>query len=388
VEYAYRAVNIYSAYGATVTVSNSELRSSSSGVYIRGGDSEVEITDSILTDNTHGFYMYASGTAPTITGSTLTANSYGVALSGYTNNELNNPQPVITGNSIYDNTSYNYYTDSYTNASSTELDATGNWWGSTDPSVIVTTIYDQNDNSTSPVVNFGGHLDGEGGDTIIIFTITGITDTTVAENVAFSGISPILDGDTPIGNITYTISGSDADLFSVDPVTGLVSMVAQDYESPTDLDGNNVYEVTLTATDEDNNSANLPFSVTVTDVIEGGGGVVDTSYILNYEASSEPLPSDGTWNYVTGQTGFNFAVSSATLTNSPQTSYSGISQAYQFNGSGGCKRRHRYSMETQDTHLLNIDKNVRYPFTCEVPDRQRDGCPIISLSFHLPDRRQ
>ncbi|MCP3669449.1 MAG: hypothetical protein GY814_03230, partial [Gammaproteobacteria bacterium] len=92
---------------------------------------------------------------------------------------------------------------------------------------------------------------------------TGITDTTVAENAAFSSSSPTLSGDTPIGNITYTLSGSDASDFSVDPGTGVVSMVAQDYESPADDDSNNVYEVTLTATDEDNNSASLAFRVTI-----------------------------------------------------------------------------------------------------------------------------
>ncbi|MCP3672837.1 MAG: cadherin repeat domain-containing protein, partial [Gammaproteobacteria bacterium] len=44
------------------------------------------------------------------------------------------------------------------------------------------------------------------------FTITGITDTTVAENDAFSSSTPTLGGDTSIGNITYTLSGSDAGL--------------------------------------------------------------------------------------------------------------------------------------------------------------------------------
>ncbi|MCP4276572.1 MAG: hypothetical protein GY779_09500 [Gammaproteobacteria bacterium] len=154
----------------------------------------------------------------------------------------------------------------------------------------------------------------------------------MAENSAFSGTTPTLSGDTPIGNITYSLSGSDAGDFSVAPGTGLVNMAAQNYESPADADSNNVYNLTLTATDEDNNSASQAFSVTVTDVSEGGGGVVDTSYILNYEATSETIPSDGTWNYATGQSGFDFTLTGATLTN---TGYAGITQAYQFDGSGG-----------------------------------------------------
>ncbi|MCP4490587.1 MAG: hypothetical protein GY820_25220, partial [Gammaproteobacteria bacterium] len=90
--------------------------------------------------------------------------------------------------------------------------------------------------------------------------------------------------------------------------------------------------VTWTATDANGNSTQATQNVTVTDVTEG---IVDTSYILNYEASSEGLPSDGTWNYITGQTGFDFTISNATLTNSPQSSYSGITQAWQFDGTGG-----------------------------------------------------
>ncbi|MCP4238762.1 MAG: hypothetical protein GY770_35195, partial [Aestuariibacter sp.] len=167
VEYADRAVELYYVTGATVMVSNSELRSSNYGTYIGyGGDLSLTITDSTLTDNTYGLYMNQSGTAPTITGSTLTANQYGVLLSGSTSNDQLNPQPVITGNSIYGNTSYNYYTSGYANAASTVLDATGNWWGSSDPSVIAAKIYDYSDTSSRPVVNFGGYLDGENGNPV------------------------------------------------------------------------------------------------------------------------------------------------------------------------------------------------------------------------------
>ncbi|MCP3671595.1 MAG: hypothetical protein GY814_14435, partial [Gammaproteobacteria bacterium] len=78
-------------------------------------------------------------------------------------NEQLNPKPVITGNSLYDNTSYNYSARSYANAAGTVLDATGNWWGSADAGVIAAKIYDHSDQSSSPVVNFGGYLNGDGG---------------------------------------------------------------------------------------------------------------------------------------------------------------------------------------------------------------------------------
>ncbi|MCP3671594.1 MAG: hypothetical protein GY814_14430, partial [Gammaproteobacteria bacterium] len=108
-------MDLYKVTGATVTVSNSELRSSETGVYINSGDTTKTKTNTRLTDNSTGVYMRSSGTAPTITGSTLTANQYGVYLQGSASNEQLNPKPVITGNSLYDNTSYNYSARSYAN---------------------------------------------------------------------------------------------------------------------------------------------------------------------------------------------------------------------------------------------------------------------------------
>mgnify|MGYP000001723529 CR=1 FL=1 len=51
--------------------------------------------------------------------------------------------------------------------------------------------------------------------------------------------------------LTFSIIGGvDAGLFSIDPVTGELTFdVAPDFESPTDNDGDNVYEVTVQASD-------------------------------------------------------------------------------------------------------------------------------------------
>ena len=68
--------------------------------------------------------------------------------------------------------------------------------------------------------------------------------------------------------MTYSLSGTDAALFTVVPATGVVSMVARDFETPADAGANNVYNVTLVVTDADANTASAPFTVTVTDVIE------------------------------------------------------------------------------------------------------------------------
>ena len=60
------------------------------------------------------------------------------------------------------------------------------------------------------------------------------------------------DGDT----LTYMISGgADATLFSLDPSTGeLVFNASPDFEEPADADGDNVYEVEVTASDGTNDT--------------------------------------------------------------------------------------------------------------------------------------
>src|SRR5690606_16630489 len=51
-------------------------------------------------------------------------------------------------------------------------------------------------------------------------------------------------------NVTWSLSGADAGLFTIDATTGEVTLnAAQDFESPGDADGDGVYEITVRATD-------------------------------------------------------------------------------------------------------------------------------------------
>ena len=93
-------------------------------------------------------------------------------------------------------------------------------------------------------------------------TIIGLEDASVEENVAWSA-TPWLEGVT--GAVNWTLSGTDSARFSLDPKTGALTLVAQDYEAPSDADGDNVYEATLKATDPGGTST-VAFKVTVTDV--------------------------------------------------------------------------------------------------------------------------
>ncbi|SFD70521.1 carbohydrate-binding protein [Roseivivax sediminis] len=90
-------------------------------------------------------------------------------------------------------------------------------------------------------------------------------DAAENQTVAATGIGAT-DGEDDA--LSYTLSGDDSEAFSFDAETGTLSFVtAPDFELAGDFDGDNVYEVTLTASDgvlEDSQT----LSITVTDLAE------------------------------------------------------------------------------------------------------------------------
>jgi len=90
---------------------------------------------------------------------------------------------------------------------------------------------------------------------------------------------------------------------------------------------------TITATVTDSGGLSPIFDPSVSITVTNGSSV-DTGFTLNYEANSETVPSDGVWNELVGQTGFDFSLA-ANLTTAPITAYEAIGQAYQFDGSNG-----------------------------------------------------
>ena len=96
----------------------------------------------------------------------------------------------------------------------------------------------------------------------VSFSLTGIADKSIYENTAYTSPTPGISGST-IGSVTYSLSGNDAGLFSVNSSTGVVQLATKDYEIPLDSNSDNVYEVTLIGTDGDDNTASLSWSVTI-----------------------------------------------------------------------------------------------------------------------------
>ncbi|MBA5249496.1 MAG: hypothetical protein FE834_08250, partial [Gammaproteobacteria bacterium] len=91
----------------------------------------------------------------------------------------------------------------------------------------------------------------------------------IDENSPFASSPPKTNnGDLPIGILTYSLEGVDKDEFTVNPVTGVVSMIAHDHENPQDENKDNLYRTTLKATDSDDNATTVDINVLVTNVLE------------------------------------------------------------------------------------------------------------------------
>jgi hypothetical protein len=136
----------------------------------------------------------------------------------------------------------------------------------TDTQAIAVTVTNLND--AAPVIT----SNGGGATASVSIAENGTAVTTVTSTDA--------DGPTPV----YSISGgADAALFQIDSSTGALSfLAARDFENPADAGGNNVYDVTVRASDGSLTDTQA-IAVTVTDandnapVITSNGGGATTS---------------------------------------------------------------------------------------------------------------
>ena len=98
-----------------------------------------------------------------------------------------------------------------------------------------------------------------------------LLDYAIDENTREVTTFQAYDADGDI--ITYSISGTDANLLSIGSSSGILSFIdPPDYENPQDNDLDNIYVLTVTASDGEF-AVSLGIIVTINDVVEGSGGL-------------------------------------------------------------------------------------------------------------------
>ena len=129
-----------------------------------------------------------------------------------------------------------------------------------------------------------------------------VLDLVVVENTAANTNigSPVAANDPESDTLTYSLSGVDSDQFDIEPSTGQISvgvMTTFDIESPSDSNADNVYELAVQVTDnqdaegnpDDSVDAELGVNITVTDVNEPpefDPAALELEVAENYEAGA------------------------------------------------------------------------------------------------------
>jgi hypothetical protein len=130
--------------------------------------------------------------------------------------------------------------------------------------------------------------DGAGGtigNTTFVLTITPVNDAPViisngggatasvnaAENQTSVTTLAATDIDLPPDTLTFSITGgADSSRFVIDAATGALRFVsAPDFENPTDVGGDNVYDVQVQVSDGNGGADTQSLAITVTDLLEG-----------------------------------------------------------------------------------------------------------------------
>jgi Bacterial Ig-like domain len=161
---------------------------------------------------------------------------------------------------------------------------------------------------------------------IVVVTEFSAGDTTPP--VMSGPLTPsVLEGQTAVASytadevVTWSLSGTDGDTFAVDAAGGVTFVTAPDYDAPADADGDNIYQMTITATDVAGNMSSLALIVTVTEVIladttppvitgPSGTGQAQSATVVDGETAVTTFTADEmvAWSGDGGDGGALFAV--------------------------------------------------------------------------------
>ena len=117
---------------------------------------------------------------------------------------------------------------------------------------------------------------------------------TGSQNVSINEGETAVQSYSASESVTWSISGTDSSKFSLTQSTGAIAFSsAPDYETPTDADANNVYVLTLTATDAVGNASSVNLSITVSNVVEA----FNASYFSLQATTTTDTTAKINWTY-------------------------------------------------------------------------------------------
>jgi VCBS repeat-containing protein len=148
-------------------------------------------------------------------------------------------------------------------------------------------------------------------------------NVTVAENSTVVTTVAATDADVGQTRSYSIVGGADAAKFTINSMTGALSFASiPNYESPTDSGGNNVYDVTVQASDGHGGTATQAIAVTLTNVNEGPTGLTLTGSTVAENATNgtvvgtvsgtDPDAGDTKSYSLTDTAGGRFAINSST----------------------------------------------------------------------------
>ncbi|WP_291200929.1 cadherin domain-containing protein, partial [Hyphomonas sp.] len=138
-----------------------------------------------------------------------------------------------------------------------------------------------------------------------------------ANGVVYTAAATDVDAGT---TLTYSLSGADASLFTIDAATGEVSFIASpNFEAPADAGGDNVYDLTVTASDGTAQTSQA-VTISVTNVNEGpvltsspGASFAENANGVVYTAAATDVDAGTTLTYsLSGADASLFTIDAAT----------------------------------------------------------------------------
>ena len=146
--------------------SDGQMAASWAGLTFEGSrvdGNDIVIDNAIIEYADKALYTNKAGVKVTVTNSIVRHNNYGVYVDAVYNAAPNQPIITFTDGALHDNVQYNYYTKMFYGSTITNIDATGNWWGSSDIAQVRVSIFDLQDGSYKPLIDFSGLLTSENG---------------------------------------------------------------------------------------------------------------------------------------------------------------------------------------------------------------------------------